>query len=123
MVSNSALAAVCIWAGLDEYLMFEAPVLAHNIRAYAQKLREKQKEEYALAQQEGRSPGQYWLETEPPKVSSSTPHDLFTASGPRPWVLHRVSQLCYTGRSLFALLMSRSVDGLFLRSRCCSRSF
>lgn len=81
MVSNSALAAVCIWAGLDEYLMFEAPVLAHNIRAYAQKLREKQKEEYALAKQEGRAPGQYWLETEPPKVSSSTPHaHLFTAS-------------------------------------------
>ncbi|KAF8974226.1 hypothetical protein BDZ97DRAFT_3979 [Flammula alnicola] len=42
MVSNSALAAVCVC----------------------------QQKEYALADEEGRSPGQYWLDIEPPKALS-----------------------------------------------------
>lgn len=69
MVSNSALAAVCVWSGLQEYLLFESPYLENSIRAYANELKEKQAKEYALAEAEGRSPGQYWLDIEPPKVS------------------------------------------------------
>jgi endoribonuclease Dicer len=70
MVSNSALAAVCISSGLHDYLLFESYSLASNIQAYADQLKNKQAEEYTLAREEGRPPGQYWLESEPPKVST-----------------------------------------------------
>ncbi|KDR83836.1 hypothetical protein GALMADRAFT_150895 [Galerina marginata CBS 339.88] len=70
MVSNSALAAVCVWSGLQEHLLFESAQLAASIQGYTNELKEKQEKEYALAEQEGRSPGQYWLDIEPPKALS-----------------------------------------------------
>ncbi|KAJ3502176.1 hypothetical protein NLJ89_g9005 [Agrocybe chaxingu] len=60
--------AVCVWSGLQEYLLFESSQLAYSIQTYANELKERQEKEYALAMQEGRSPGQYWLDLEPPKV-------------------------------------------------------
>ena len=71
MVSNSALAAVCVWSGLQQHLLFESHHLADSIQAYADKLKASQNKEYALATQEHRSPGQFWLEIEPPKVAES----------------------------------------------------
>lgn len=68
MVSNSALAAVCVWSGLHHYLLFESPYLEGSIRAYANELEAKQQAEYVQATKEGRPPGQYWLDIEPPKV-------------------------------------------------------
>ncbi|KAF8913820.1 hypothetical protein CPB84DRAFT_1832684 [Gymnopilus junonius] len=70
MVSNSALAAVCVWSGLQEHLLFESPQLASNIQAYTDELKQRQQREYSLADEEGRSPGQYWLDIEPPKALS-----------------------------------------------------
>ena len=72
MVSNSALAAVSVCSGLHEYLLFESSQLEYGIRSYVSELKTKKEKEYELAKQEGRSPGQYWLEIEPPKVRSST---------------------------------------------------
>lgn len=69
MVSNSALAAVCVWSGLQEHLLFESPQLAASIQGYTDELKQRQQQEYSLAEQEGRSPGQYWLDIEAPKVS------------------------------------------------------
>jgi endoribonuclease Dicer len=69
MVSNSALAAVCVSSGLQDYILFESHILANSIQKYADQMKAKQSAEYALARMEGRPPGQYWLETEPPKVS------------------------------------------------------
>ena len=71
MVSNSALAAVSVWSGLHEYLLFESSPLEYGIRSYVNELKDKKEKEYELATQEGRSPGQYWLEIEPPKVRRS----------------------------------------------------
>jgi endoribonuclease Dicer len=68
MVSNSALAAVCVWAGLDEFLLFESTQLSTSIQGYAIELKERQEKEYMQAEEEGRSVGQYWLDIEPPKV-------------------------------------------------------
>jgi len=68
MVSNSALAAVCVWSGLHEYLLFESSDLASNIRDYVDQLNERKAKEYISAEEEERSPGQYWLDVEPPKV-------------------------------------------------------
>jgi endoribonuclease Dicer len=69
MVANSTLAAVSVWSGLHEHLLFESRALANNMHAYAEELTVKQQQEYDLAEKEGRSPGQYWLEIEPPKVT------------------------------------------------------
>lgn len=70
MVSNAALAAVSVWSGLHEFLLFESSQLEESIKGYVNELKEKKQEEYAVAAQEERTPGQYWLEIEPPKVSS-----------------------------------------------------
>jgi endoribonuclease Dicer len=48
--------------------LLESYQLASSIQIYADKLKSKQTEEYKLAEKEGRLPGQYWLEIEPPKV-------------------------------------------------------
>lgn len=68
MVSNSALAAVCVWSGLHDHLLFESYNLATSIREYGIALKLKQAQEYEAAEKEARPPGQYWLELDPPKV-------------------------------------------------------
>jgi endoribonuclease Dicer len=71
MVSNSALAAICVWSGLQEHLLFDSLALASNMQSYADELKARQAKEYKLAEEEGRSPGQYWVDMDPPKVKSS----------------------------------------------------
>jgi endoribonuclease Dicer len=68
MVSNSVLAAICVWSGLYKHLLYESYVLANSIREYVTKLAAKQACEYEAAERESRAPGQYWLDLEPPKV-------------------------------------------------------
>jgi len=68
MVSNSALAAVSVSTGLHKHLIIGSPHVAGEIREYETLLLQKRQKEYGVAQQEGRSPGQYWLDLEPPKV-------------------------------------------------------
>jgi len=70
MVSNATLAAVCVWSGLHQHLLLESYQLACSIQTYVDNLKYKQDEEYKRAEKEGRSPGQYWLEIEPPKTLS-----------------------------------------------------
>ena len=69
MVSNSALAAVSVRSGLYRYLRFQASHLRNSIQTYVAALQEKEAEEYSAALREGRSPGQYWHDVEPPKVN------------------------------------------------------
>jgi endoribonuclease Dicer len=68
MVSNQALGAICVDVGLHEHLMFESFDLASKIRAYTENLMRKRNAEYELAKEEGRAPGQYWIDVIPPKV-------------------------------------------------------
>ncbi|KAF8165429.1 hypothetical protein B0H34DRAFT_689150 [Crassisporium funariophilum] len=79
MVSNSALAAVCVWSGLHEHLLFDSSQLASSIQGYANELQDRQDKEYALAKQEGRSVGQYWLDIEPPKALSDLVESIIGA--------------------------------------------
>jgi len=79
MVSNTALAAVCVWAGLHDHLLFESHTLAENIQSYAVDLRSKQQAEYILAAKEGRPPGQYWVDVEPPKALSDVIESIMGA--------------------------------------------
>ncbi|KAJ6599151.1 hypothetical protein DFH09DRAFT_1243597 [Mycena vulgaris] len=69
MVSNSALAAVCISSGLHKHLLLSTR-LSNSVADYIEQLKAKQTEEYELARVEKRSPGQYWHELEPPKAES-----------------------------------------------------
>ena len=68
MVSNQALGAICVDVGLHEHLMFESFDLASKIRSYTENLMRKRNAEYELAKEEGRAPGQYWIDVIPPKV-------------------------------------------------------
>ncbi|RDB22674.1 Dicer-like protein 1 [Hypsizygus marmoreus] len=79
MVSNAALAAVCVWSGLHDLLLHESYAMATSIHEYATRLRANQEEEYRLAKSEGRPPGQYWLELEPPKAVSDVVESLIGA--------------------------------------------
>jgi endoribonuclease Dicer len=72
MVSNSVLAAICVWSGLYKHLIYDSYVLAKSIREYVHKLETNQVAEYEAAEREGRTPGQYWLDIEPPKVRRSS---------------------------------------------------
>ncbi|KAL0070846.1 Dicer-like protein 1 [Marasmius tenuissimus] len=67
MVSNSALAAVSVRSGLYRHLQFQASHLSNSIHTYVTTLKQKETEEYSAALREGRSPGQYWHDLEPPK--------------------------------------------------------
>ncbi|KAJ7499006.1 hypothetical protein FB451DRAFT_1203918 [Mycena latifolia] len=78
MVSNSALAAVCISSGLYKHLLLAARI-SHTVNEYIEQLTVKQTEEYELARAEKRSPGQYWHELEPPKVLSDVVESLIGA--------------------------------------------
>lgn len=69
MVSNSILAAVSVHYGLHHFLQIESDAVKRAIDVYIPELEEKQRAEYEDAEKEGRLPGQYWLEVEPPKVA------------------------------------------------------
>ncbi|KAE9410383.1 hypothetical protein BT96DRAFT_961824 [Gymnopus androsaceus JB14] len=79
MVSNAALAAVCVWSGLHQHLVFESASLAHDVREYASLLQRNQVQEFALAEKEGRLIGQYWHNIETPKVLSDIVESLLGA--------------------------------------------
>ncbi len=71
MVNNIALGALCIECGLDAFIIHDSSSLQKSINAYRTDARKAQKLEYDLAEAEGRMPGQYWVDLEPPKVCSS----------------------------------------------------
>ena len=68
MVSNSALAALCVHSGLSECLIYESSHLKTEISSYKEKLNEARMKENEIAAQESRIMGQYWVDIEPPKV-------------------------------------------------------
>jgi endoribonuclease Dicer len=42
--------------------------MGNSIQSYAEQLEARHQEEYQRAARDGRPPGQYWLDLEPPKV-------------------------------------------------------
>lgn len=71
MVTNFALAAVCVEMGLYKYMIFESTTLGTEIEEYVVHLERARDLEYKIADNEGRPPGQYWVDIEPPKVCPS----------------------------------------------------
>lgn len=78
MVTNFALAAICVETGLYKHMIFESSTLGEEIEEYAVQIQRAQALEYKIADNEDRPPGQYWVDIEPPKVSSS--HFVFNQS-------------------------------------------
>lgn len=66
MVSNAALAALCVSCGLHKYLHFDSYALATTFEAYVQRMEAKRLEVEATAGDN--LPKQHWLQVEPPKV-------------------------------------------------------
>ncbi|KAG1753945.1 uncharacterized protein EDB91DRAFT_1287021 [Suillus paluster] len=79
MVSNSALAAICVRTGLHEYLLYESYALGNSIQSYVEQLEARHQEEYQRAARDGRPPGQYWLNMEPPKILSDVVESIIGA--------------------------------------------
>ncbi|EMD41084.1 hypothetical protein CERSUDRAFT_131598, partial [Gelatoporia subvermispora B] len=70
MVSNHVLAAFCVYCGLWQYALHASPDYAIAIQAYYERINNSRAQEERLAASEGRLPGQYWHDTEPPKILS-----------------------------------------------------
>ncbi|KAI0649982.1 ribonuclease III [Trametes meyenii] len=81
MVSNRALAAVCVHLDLHRHLNAASEQLAGTIRRYVEQLGELRAREYDAAARENRLPGQYWLEMpmEPPKCLSDVVESVIGA--------------------------------------------
>ena len=79
MVSNTALAAICVTRGLHRHLLYDSLELAHNIDVYEGALKVRRSREYETATKENRRPGQYWVDLEPPKVLSDVVESIFGA--------------------------------------------
>ncbi|KAK0461022.1 uncharacterized protein EV420DRAFT_1529795 [Desarmillaria tabescens] len=79
MVSNRALAALCVCSGLHQHLLFQSAELALSIINYEKEVKRKQCEEYTDAQKEGRAPGQFWFDIDPPKPLSDVVESIMGA--------------------------------------------
>lgn len=79
MVSNTTIAAICALSGLHVYIQCASRDFIAIIDAYAVKISELEKAELALAKREGRSPTQFWLEVEAPKVLGDVIESIFGA--------------------------------------------
>ncbi|KAI6105665.1 hypothetical protein F5141DRAFT_1189462 [Pisolithus sp. B1] len=79
MVSNSALAALCVSSGLYEHLHYDSHSLARSFEAYVKKVEARRLQETRLAAQNERSPGQYWLDIESPKALSDLVESIIGA--------------------------------------------
>lgn len=66
MVSNAALAALCVSSGLHKHLHFDFYALATTLETYAQQVEAKRLEAEVSA--EDGLPRPHWLQVEPPKV-------------------------------------------------------
>ncbi|KAF8138575.1 hypothetical protein EV363DRAFT_1394017 [Boletus edulis] len=77
MVSNAALAALCVSCGLHKHLHFDSYALATTFETYAQQVEAKRLEAEVTA--EDSHPRQHWLQVEPPKALSDIVESIIGA--------------------------------------------
>jgi endoribonuclease Dicer len=70
MVSNAALAALCVSSGLHKHLHFDSYALATTFETYAQQVEANRLEAEVAAADS--LPRPHWLQFEPPKVVERT---------------------------------------------------
>jgi len=74
MVSNSALAALCVKCGIHQLVDTRAYGISNSLNAYVSAVTTALQEEQRASSREGRPPGQYWLRLQTPKVCPLTPN-------------------------------------------------
>ncbi|KAJ3544007.1 hypothetical protein NM688_g5792 [Phlebia brevispora] len=79
MVSNATLATICVLTGLYQHLQYTSGEFFSAIALYAEKIWALADKEHKLAEEEKRSPRQFWLEVDPPKVLSDIVESLIGA--------------------------------------------
>jgi endoribonuclease Dicer len=79
MVANTTLAALCVEAKLHNYLLYNSVALANSIENYVVIIEQAKEKEYQAAREEGRSPGQYWTDVDPPKALSDVIESIIGA--------------------------------------------
>jgi len=72
MVSNSALAALCVKCGIYQLVDTRAYGISKNLNAYVSAVTTALEGEHRASSREGRPPGQYWLRLQTPKVCPQT---------------------------------------------------
>ncbi|KAK7696648.1 hypothetical protein QCA50_001306 [Cerrena zonata] len=79
MVINTSLAAFCVISGLDQYVQYTSTDMQQSFKAYSDKIKALHLQELQLAKEEGRQPGQFWLEIPAPKVLSDVVESVLGA--------------------------------------------
>ncbi|KXN83705.1 Dicer-like protein 1 [Leucoagaricus sp. SymC.cos] len=79
MVSNSTLAAVCVWSGLHRFI-HTTQQLGQTIQNYEKALRSQQAAVFSGAHSEGSSLVQYWKDLEAPKALSDVVESVIGAA-------------------------------------------
>jgi len=72
MVSNSALAALCVKCGIHQLVDTRAYGISKSFNAYVSAVTKALEGEQRASSREGRPPGQYWLRIQTTKVGSLT---------------------------------------------------
>jgi len=79
MVSNSALAALCVKCGIHQFVDTRGHGASHNLNAYVSAVTAALREEQRASSREGRPRGQYWLRLQPPKALSDSMESILGA--------------------------------------------
>ncbi|EIW82390.1 ribonuclease III [Coniophora puteana RWD-64-598 SS2] len=79
MVANSALAAICVWSGLNEHLLVDDYEVSESFKKYARDLKAKEQEVRTASLRDGTPIGQFWLHITPPKALSDVVESIIGA--------------------------------------------
>jgi len=78
MINNHTTASFCVHLGLQDFAVFDNPLMQRAIAEYVPRIRRAKVKEEELAKSEGREPGQYWAEIDSPKVSFIKAYPFFS---------------------------------------------
>lgn len=98
MVSNSALAALCVKYGIHQLVDTRAYGISNSLNAYVFAVTTALEEEQRASLREGRPSGQYWLRIQTPNVRPPILNTKYYLTGVRPGTVR-----CYgrcTGRPI-----------------------
>ena len=87
MVSNSALAALCVKCGIHQLVDTRVYGVSKSFDAYVSAVTAALDGEQRASSREGRPPGQYWLQLQVPKACSLIPNVRNALTGVCPGTL------------------------------------
>ncbi|KAL7411089.1 hypothetical protein BDY24DRAFT_397668 [Mrakia frigida] len=79
MINNHTAASFCVHLGLNEFAVFDNTLVQRAITEYVPRIKRAKEKEEELAKSEGRDPGQYWAEIDPPKLLGDVVEAVYAA--------------------------------------------